>query len=153
MHELDQGLDKLPFFAYKCFECVFAEIEVVEDAQSFFAFNIVVVSDVVDDHGRQELACAGGFDASLVGFTVGRHGPYLSKAFRQALWSLFGFSEELGDLGFADRGLRSRDPLDAVRSVQGAPSLEQPAESVVWGDVRVRNHLLGDGAGVVLAQE
>lgn len=40
-----------------------------------------------------------------------------------------------------------------MRSVECAPSLEQPPESVVGGQVGVGNYLFGYGAGVVLAGE
>lgn len=60
-----------------------------------------------------------------------------------------GVAEELLDEGFVDGRFWRGDSLDAVRSVDGAPGLDEPAERVVRSEVREEG-LLRDGTRVVL---
>lgn len=75
------------------------------------------------------------------------------EAFDLRARDALGLVEELDDLGFVDRRLRRRNPLDAAGGVEGAPGLDKAPESVVGSEhqIGVVQWLLGDGASVVFA--
>ncbi|THU61628.1 hypothetical protein C4D60_Mb07t25340 [Musa balbisiana] len=111
--------------------------------QSFIDLFVQAIS-VIRYDGCQEVHDTGSrLDAPLVPLALGYDRPQPGQRPELGLRQLR-LIEELHDLALLDGGFRGGNPLHAARRVDGAPSLDQPPESVVRNDLAVRQGSLGD---------